>query len=70
MTSWQEYRTRATTERENFDQAILSVAVEPAIKEALQQVGKKVGRNRGGSKSVLREALTEYFDKHPELFED
>lgn len=70
MTSWEEYRTRATTERENFDQSILSVAVEPAIKEAVQQVGKKVGRNRGGAKAVLREALTEYFDKHPELFED
>lgn len=70
MTSWQEYRNRATIERENFKQAILSVAVEPAIKEALQQAGRKLGRNRGGSKAVIREALTDYLDKHPELFED
>ena len=46
------------------------MAVEPALKEALQQVGKKVGRNRRDAKSVLREALTDYFDNHPELFED
>lgn len=70
MTSWQEYRDRATTERENFKQAILSVAIEPALKSALQQAGKSVGRNHGGAKSIIREALTDYFDKHPELFED
>lgn len=70
MTSWQEYRNRATIERENFKQAILSVAIEPALKSALQQAGKSVGRNRGGAKSIIREALTEYFDEHPELFED
>lgn len=70
MTSWEEYRNRATIERENFKQAILSVAIEPALKSALQQAGKTVGRNQGGAKSIIREALTEYFDKHPELFED
>ena len=70
MTSWKEYRIAADHEREKFDQAILSVAIEPALKSALQQAGKTVGRNRGGSKSIIREALTSYFDEHHELLDD
>lgn len=70
MTSWKEYRIAADHEREKFDQAILSVAIEPALKSALQQAGKTVGRNHGGAKSVIREALTSYFDEHPELLDD
>ena len=70
MTSWKEYRITANHEREKFDQAILSVAIEPALKSALQQAGKTVGRNRGGAKSIVREALTSYFDEHPELLDN
>lgn len=56
-------------EQENHEQAILSVAVEPTLKNLVQMAGKKVGRTNGGSKSIVREALTDYFEKNPELFE-
>ncbi|WP_349584899.1 hypothetical protein [Leuconostoc citreum] len=67
--SFESYIADLSKEQENYEQAILSVAVEPTLKKLVQMAGKKVGRTKGGSKAIVREALTNYFKKHPELFE-
>lgn len=69
LKSFDSYVADLSGEQENYQQAILSVAVEPTLKKLVQMAGKKVGRTKGGSKSIVREALTDYFKKHPELFE-
>lgn len=66
---WSEYQSDINKEKENYEQVLYSVAVEPTMKEALQIAGKNRGRSKGGAKSVIREALTSYFEKHPELFQ-
>lgn len=65
--TWNDYEKNIKAQQENAEQVILSVATEPDLKEALNKAGKNVGRRNGGTKSVVREALSEYFKKHPEL---
>lgn len=68
--TWKEYANNIKTQQEEADQAILSVAVEPDMKEAVNKAGKNLGRRNGGTKAVVREALSEYLKKHPELLVD
>lgn len=66
---WQDYSETIKQEQENYEQVLYSVAVEPSLKEAIKIAGKNRGRVKGGAKSIVRDAMTSYFDKHPELFE-
>ncbi|GIP71117.1 hypothetical protein AWA1501_32800 [Lactiplantibacillus pentosus] len=66
---WQDYSEAIKQEQENYEQVLYSVAVEPSLKEAIKIAGKNRGRVKGGAKSIVRDAMTSYFDKHPELFE-
>lgn len=66
---WEEYSANIATEQENYDQVLYSVAMEPSLKEAIKVAGKKRGRVKGGAKSIMRDAMTSYFEQHPELFE-
>lgn len=50
-------------------QVVMSMAVEPSMREAIQLAGKNKGRRHGGVKAVVREALSEYLAKHPELLD-
>lgn len=65
---WQDYSEAIKQEQENYEQVLYSVAVEPSLKEAIKIAGKNKGRTKGGAKSIVRDAMTSYFDKHPELF--
>lgn len=56
-------------EKENYEQVLYSVAIEPSLKEAIKVAGKNRGRVRGGAKSIVRDAMTNYFKKHSDLFE-
>lgn len=66
---WDIYSEEIREQKENFEQVLYSVAIEPSLKEAIQVAGKNRGRTKGGAKSVMRDALSSYFKKHPELFE-
>lgn len=66
---WSDYLEAIKQEQENYEQVLYSVAVEPSLKEAIKIAGKNRGRVKGGAKSIVRDAMTSYFDKHPELFE-
>ena len=66
---WQDYSEAIKQEQENYEQVLYSVAVEPSLKEAIKIAGKNRGRVKGGAKSIVRDAMTNYFEKHPELFE-
>lgn len=66
---WSDYSEAITKEQENYEQVLYSVAVEPSLKEAIKIAGKNRGRVKGGAKSIVRDAMTSYFEKHPELFE-
>lgn len=66
---WNDYLEAIKQEQENYEQVLYSVAVEPSLKEAIKIAGKNRGRVKGGAKSIVRDAMTSYFDKHPELFE-
>ncbi|MFK3658769.1 hypothetical protein ACIPCB_09035 [Pediococcus pentosaceus] len=66
---WSDYLEAITKEQENYEQVLYSVAVEPSLKEAIKIAGKNRGRVKGGAKSIVRDAMTSYFEKHPELFE-
>ena len=66
---WNDYSEAIKKEQENYEQVLYSVAVEPSLKEAIQVAGKKRGRVKGGAKSIIRDAMTSYFKKHPELFD-
>lgn len=66
---WQDYSEAIKQEQENYEQVLYSVAVEPSLKEAIKIAGKNRGRVKGGAKSIVRDAMTSYFEKHPELFE-
>ena len=66
---WDDYLEAIKQEQENYEQVLYSVAVEPSLKEAIKIAGKNRGRVKGGAKSIVRDAMTSYFDKHPELFE-
>lgn len=66
---WDDYSEAITKEQENYEQVLYSVAVEPSLKEAIQVAGKNRGRVKGGAKSIVRDAMTSYFKKHPELFD-
>lgn len=65
---WDDYSEAIAKEQENYEQVLYSVAVEPSLKEAIQVAGKNRGRVKGGAKSIVRDAMTSYFKKHPELF--
>lgn len=65
---WQDYSEAIKQEQENYEQVLYSVAVEPSLKEAIKIAAKNKGRTKGGAKSIVRDAMTSYFDKHPELF--
>lgn len=67
--TFDDYLAEQQAEQDSYQQAILSVAVEPTLKKLVQEAGKKVGRNKGGSKAIVREALKDYFIKHTELFD-
>lgn len=67
--SFDSYVADLSEEQENYEQVVYSVAVEPTLKKLVQMAGEKVGRTKGGSKAIVREALTDYFKKHPELFD-
>lgn len=66
---WDDYSEAIAKEQENYEQVLYSVAVEPSLKEAIQVAGKNRGRVKGGAKSIVRDAMTSYFKKHPELFD-
>lgn len=66
---WNDYSTAIQKEQESYEQVLYSVAVEPSLKEAIKVAGKNRGRVKGGAKSIVRDAMTNYFEKHPELFE-
>lgn len=66
--TWAEYAAEIKKQRESYDQAIFSVAIEPSLKEAIQSAAKKRGRMKGGAKSIIRDGMMAYFKKHPEMF--
>ena len=66
---WDDYSEAIAKEQENYEQVLYSVAVEPSLKEAIQVAGKNRGRVKGVAKSIVRDAMTSYFKKHPELFD-
>ncbi|HGH7543539.1 hypothetical protein [Lactococcus formosensis] len=67
--TWSDYSEIIKTEQDEYNQVLYTVAVEPAMKEAIQIAGKKLGRTKGGAKSIVRNALLNYFEEHPELFD-
>lgn len=65
---WDDYAEAIKEEKENYEQVLYSVAIEPSLKEAIKVAGKNRVRVRGGAKSIVRDAMTSYLKKHPELF--
>lgn len=65
--NWNNYSDAIKQESESFEQVLYTIAVEPSLKKAIQVAGKKRGKQKGGAKSLIREAMTSYFEEHPEL---
>lgn len=65
--TWPEYAAQIKQEQVEYKQTLYSVAIEPSLKEAIQVAGRNRGRTKGGAKSIVRDALTTYLKKHPEL---
>jgi len=70
--TWEDYEEAIKYESElpsEKGQKIMSMAVEPSMKEALQTAGSIFGRKNGGTKTLVRVALSEFLKNNPALFD-